>query len=311
MAAEAAPTCACCGGPRWRPAYAAVGHRFERCLDCGFVRMADPPDDGAVDAQYVEDEAHGLLAFQEQAQDLPRFDEMLRRVEAVVPPGRLLDVGCSIGTSLEAARARGWDAVGLELSRPVAEWARRERGLDVRPVRLEEAGFAPGSFDAVLMHHTLEHLARPDEVVARCRALLRSGGAMYQALPDHASLKGLLFGEHWTYGVVPQHLSHFTRRTLGMLLRRAGLRVVRTWTRTASRDPHLLISAMARLGRMDLLLRWCGTPAGFDQEAYVRLMTDRPWARMVSQRLWPAALVRWLGLGEDLHVLAVRDGTLE
>jgi 2-polyprenyl-3-methyl-5-hydroxy-6-metoxy-1,4-benzoquinol methylase len=75
-------------------------------------------------------------------------------------PPLVLDVGCGVGLLLDEARRRGWRTQGVELS----DWGvRRARhlGLDVFQGDLEEAGFDPGSFDAVFMIDVLEHLADP------------------------------------------------------------------------------------------------------------------------------------------------------
>lgn len=311
MVGDALPDeCPCCGCRDFRPSFEAIGHRFERCGSCGYQRMADPLDPQSVDRQYEEDRTHGEQAYQEHEADLERFDEILGRIETVVSPGRFLDVGCSLGTSLVAARKRGWEVKGIELSRPVAEWGQENLDLDIRSVHLAEAGFDEGSFDAILMNHVLEHVTDPAGLVATCHGLLRPGGVIYQSLPNHRSLKGRLFGGAWTYGVVPQHLSHFDKRSLRRLLERQGFSVRRSWTHSDARDPHLLVSFMGRIGRMDKLSEWCGRPGqeGLDETAYVRFITDRRWAHFVSRRLWPARFCRWTGLGEDLHMLASKVG---
>ena len=38
--------------------------------------------------------------------------------------GRILDVGCSFGFFLDAARKRGWDTVGLDIGEYAARFAR-------------------------------------------------------------------------------------------------------------------------------------------------------------------------------------------
>lgn len=312
MGAEAAssaesPRCPICTGQVFRPIFEACGHRYEECRDCSFQRIADPSADHVIDSHYQEDREHGEMVYQEFDQNLERFEKIIERMEKHVKKGRLLDVGCSLGTSLLAARERGWEVVGIELSRPVAEYAISQWGLDIRICDVDEAGFAPESFDAILMHHTLEHLRVPDRQLRNLHGLLKPRGLLYQALPNHDSLKSRLFGASWSYGVHAGHLSHFSPRTLALLLRRTGYSVLETRTFSSSWDPHLLYSFMARLGCMDRLERWCGMANDeFDQEAYIRFITDRRLPRFVSSRLWPARLTEWLGLGEDLHMLACR-----
>jgi SAM-dependent methyltransferase len=282
-------------------------HTYERCRDCCFERMADPVDRQSLDAHYRADREHGLMAYQEHEQNLARFAAIVARIEAAGATGRLLDVGCSVGTSLVAAGRRGWRAEGIELSRDVVDFVRRDWGLVVHDRSLEEIGFPDASFDAVLMHHVLEHLPEPERTIAECCRVLKRGGVMYQALPNHDSLKSRLFGQHWSYGVSPAHLSHFTPRTLAALLRAHGLEPRRTWTFSSVHDPHLLLSAMRRLGCEARLMAWCGRPGQpFDKDAYVRLIADHRWPNIVCNRVWPAAITAALGLGEDLHMLAVR-----
>ena len=64
-------------------------------------------------------------------------NRLLDLVGAHRPRGRLLDVGCGHGLLLDEARKRGYDTVGLELSREAARHARETLGLDVRELPLE------------------------------------------------------------------------------------------------------------------------------------------------------------------------------
>jgi len=75
--------------------------------------------------------------------------------------GRLLEIGCGSGAFLERMRQLGWEVAGFEPDPVAAEIARTRRGLDVRAGTLEAAGFAEGTFDAVALHHVIEHLPDP------------------------------------------------------------------------------------------------------------------------------------------------------
>ncbi len=311
------PRCPACGGDAFAPVFSMWGHQYEECRDCGFQRMADPPQPGELDGFYAESRQHAMEAYQEHEKNLERFRKILGRLEKVVRPGRLLDVGCSMGTSLVAAKERGWEAVGTELCVAAAEYGRKELGLDIRVTSLEEGAFVQegleeGSFDAVLMHHTFEHLRHPDRVAEMVYRLLRPGGVFYTAQPNHASLKARLFGGCWSYGVTPEHLNLFSPRSLKMLLARRGFRVIGYQTFAGRRDPRLIYDSMRRLGREDQLRRWCGIEGEvFDdkaQAAYVAFLTERRIPYFVSNYLWPAWLVGALRLGQDLHMQARKLG---
>ena len=44
------------------------------------------------------------------------FERAFKRLARYTRPGRLLDVGCPFGASLEVAREQGWDVYGLEMN---------------------------------------------------------------------------------------------------------------------------------------------------------------------------------------------------
>ncbi|MCA8969456.1 MAG: class I SAM-dependent methyltransferase [Planctomycetes bacterium] len=308
--AERAP-CPVCTGSTFENVFEVLGNRFERCRECRFVRMADGMPESSLEDYYAEARASGEAAWQEHEDNLVKFGRMIERIEAHVVPGRFLDVGCSIGTSLVAARDRGWQAIGIELSKPVAEFGRDKWGLDIRDETLEDLAtdpaFGSASFDAIFMHHTLEHVPWPDRILERSFELLRDGGVLFQALPNHGSLKGLAFGKHWSYGVTFEHVSHFTKKTVVRLIERIGFTVREVTTPDCRQDPRLVHDLMQRMGQGKRLGRWIGSPDGqFDLERYVRFITDRKLPNLLSNKLWPARLATALGRGQEVYVLAIK-----
>src|SRR3954452_7433277 len=85
------------------------------CVECGTVHQPQLP---------AGDELHEL--YRDMSDDAYLVEEAGRRATAGdlldligehVASGRLLDVGCGHGLLLDEARRRGFDVVGLELSR--------------------------------------------------------------------------------------------------------------------------------------------------------------------------------------------------
>jgi 2-polyprenyl-3-methyl-5-hydroxy-6-metoxy-1,4-benzoquinol methylase len=154
-------------------------------------------------------------------------NRLLDLIAAHVPSGRLLDVGCGHGLLLDEARRRGYQTVGLELSREAAKHARETLGLDVRELPLESFieganGDSPGGFEAVVLADVLEHLDDPVDAIDRCAGLLRPGGVLCIVTPDPSSLTAKLAGARW-WGYLPAHTVLLPRRTLRELISARGL----------------------------------------------------------------------------------------
>src|SRR5947208_16440223 len=131
----------------------------------------------------------------EEAQDDKH--ELICRKLGLEPGMRLLDVGCGWGGMvLHAAEHHGVHAVGVTLSRPQADLARKrvaERGLGDR-VEVRHADFRDvddGPYDAISSIGMFEHVGftELDRYFARCRSLLRPQGRLLNhgiSRPHHA-----------------------------------------------------------------------------------------------------------------------------
>ena len=297
--------CSVCCGSDFVGCFHQHGNDFERCRGCGFVRMSQAPNYDDLDDHYRDDRSHGEQVYQQHDAFLKRFDKILQTIETKTKPGRFLDVGCSYGNSLIAARDRGWDVTGVELSLPAAEYGIKEYGLDIRMERLHEAGYEPESFDAILMHHTLEHVADPDVLVGQVRDLLKPGGIHFQALPNYQSLKRKLLKHHWGYGITPGHLVHFGPKPLRRMLERCGFVVHGHTTPSAPDDPRFLWDVMKKFNWTGKFMAKRGRPGeAFDTQEYIDFLNEKKWAHWVVNKGWPYRLVRALGLGEEIYMLA-------
>jgi hypothetical protein len=138
------------------------------------------------------------------------------RLERICPPGPVLDVGAGDGSLVDAIRARGRTAIGLERvpTRPDI------RAGDVTDV--EERDWA-----AIVFWHSLEHLQAPGAALEHAAGLLRDGGALVIAAPNAASLQALAFGDRWLALDLPRHLVHIPARALLRRLREVGMTVTR------------------------------------------------------------------------------------
>ncbi len=159
-----------------------------KCLYCG-LGYVDPLPDVKTAAPYDEN------YFQQYAEQGVAFaggdgivSVYLRKRLALLESwvekkGCLLDVGCGKGYFVEYAQAKGWKAIGLDVSRFAVDLC-RSRGLDVRLGTLEKIELPVESFDVVHMNHVLEHMVDPFSSLKRAHGLLKSKGILAIEVPN-------------------------------------------------------------------------------------------------------------------------------
>jgi SAM-dependent methyltransferase len=152
-----------------------------------------------------------------------------------VRPGKLLDVGCGNGSFLALMQSAGWQVAGIEPDPKAAKLAAERLGVPIHSEQLSDAGFESGSFDAITLHHVIEHVHDPVGTMAECRRLLRGDGRMVIATPNLSSLAHGLFKADWRGLEPPRHVNVFSPRALVQMAEMAGLRVelVQTSARSA------------------------------------------------------------------------------
>jgi SAM-dependent methyltransferase len=139
-------------------------------------------------------------------------------------PGRLLDFGCGAGSFLKTMADQGWQVTGLDAAVGAVNQVRDLHGLTALAGTLPHPDLRPGSFDVVTMWHSLEHVHHPLAILRAAHDLLIPGGKLVVATPNIDGLPFHLFGRSWFGLDLPRHLTHFTPRTLTLLLQTAGFR---------------------------------------------------------------------------------------
>jgi 2-polyprenyl-3-methyl-5-hydroxy-6-metoxy-1,4-benzoquinol methylase len=157
-------------------------------------------------------------------------DVLRRRIRALPPGRRLLDLGAAGGHLGRAVRDRCDYLAGVEADPGVAP-AAREGYDDWRSADALDAGPWPGRFDVVVCADVLEHLPSPETLLAKIAGWLAPGGILLCSLPNVANVSvraALLFGRfrYADRGILDRtHLRFFTRESGRALLRDAGFRV--------------------------------------------------------------------------------------
>ncbi len=316
-----APQCPLCAAPSPHVAYPARLAFPEApaspldlrvCGGCG-VLFAHPlpsaerlaalyQDEGYFEGDFVSGQYEGgyeasTARYRAKAQSLDA------RLSAPGRRGRLLEVGAAGGLWLSAMKDLGWEVHGVEVSAALRERARTHQGLSLVPSL--EALPEGLRFDAIYMAQTLEHVRDPHQAVSRLAALLAPGGSLVLEVPGtlntpffrllqclRLALAGLL--RPWDRALTglrllgpgetlpPYHIYEYSPGSLRALLTRHGLKVLEM-SRQVPRPDRFFARGPQDPGRLLMRAMFGGLEAA---------------ARM------------GLGLGGDLHVVAVRDGDI-
>jgi len=138
---------------------------------------------------------------------------------------RVLEIGCGYGNVLAALRDQ-YDATvtGIEPDPAAREVAKKVFNIDIFFKSFEDfisCGLRE-TYDVILLHHVLEHMLHPDEVVSRVSELLKPGGFVYIGVPN---ITALTFPKKMFFRF--PHVSNFTPFSLGLLLSMHGLKIAR------------------------------------------------------------------------------------
>jgi len=141
-------------------------------------------------------------------------------------PGKTLDIGCGTGNSLIAAQAAGFEAYGFEVNaEALAAAAARGR----RVLRSTE-NLPEGSFSAVTLWESLEHMSDPDATLALARRMLTRDGVLAFSVPNLNSpiIRSMRGDSMQVHGgpAWPGHINVFTPSSVEILLQRAGFEVI-------------------------------------------------------------------------------------
>jgi len=138
----------------------------------------------------------------------------------------LLDVGCGNGRYLDLMRALGWSrVVGVDTSASAVRAAREQLGIEAHCGDVRDVGLPDGSFHAVSISHTLEHVDDPAAVLAEIRRATKPGGRIAIVVPNVRSLLSRTLRESWLHLDTPRHLVVFSPRGLRSAVERAGLQL--------------------------------------------------------------------------------------
>lgn len=150
----------------------------------------------------------------------------LAMAQKVLAGRKLLEFGCGDGRFLRLAKKRGWQGIGLESNRELADYCTKTFGLDVRVGDLGGLSEKEGPFDLVVCRYVLEHLRDPASVLDQIRSVCAPGALLIIKVPNLKGWQQRLFGERWFPYQIRDHTHFFDRAVLTRMVKDSGFEPV-------------------------------------------------------------------------------------
>jgi 2-polyprenyl-3-methyl-5-hydroxy-6-metoxy-1,4-benzoquinol methylase len=242
------PACPVCGFDEAAPLFkkkGASGREFQlvKCRSCGLEFIHPKPSAEELNECYQSDY---FTKRTDRGYDNYFSPEIRGEIERVIKlnlkglsfnpfefsmPGekRSLDIGCAAGYFVNYIASRGWNAQGIEVSKPCVEFARNKLRLNVIDADYLETRYTE-KFDLITLWATIEHLPDPRSVIRKIFNDLREGGMLYVSTCRTGGFFQRMTKSSWRYYNFPEHVYFFSLPNLRRLLADNGFKVKKCFT---------------------------------------------------------------------------------
>ena len=216
-----------------------IGKTYEylKCTNCDLVYQTPRKTKYDLHDQYIGNvtsrEEMYTTAFEI---DKKTFKERISKTAEIlkidIHGKKILDIGCNIGSFLDAARELGAIPIGVEPN-PFAAKSCKERGFEVITDFFNKSVLKgrEESFDLVHLGDITEHVTEPLKLIKEVSEFLKPGGSMLIIVPNIDSIIAKMFQ------IKPnEHILYFNEKSLNNLVKYAGLISIKSYITSRKRS---------------------------------------------------------------------------
>lgn len=204
--------------------FLVTGTKFpvSKCTNCGFIFTNNYPEEEESGRYYKSDEyiSHSdinkglLFRLYHHVRKLMLSSKLrILKQESGLKTASVIDIGSGTGYFPQFLIKKGWECHGIEINKEARAYAKSKNSLILYSPR-EIANFKPESIDIITMWHTLEHFYNPGEYLSSAYRILKKGGLLAVAVPNHWSYDAKKYRDLWAAWDVPRHLWHYNPETI-------------------------------------------------------------------------------------------------
>ena len=164
----------------------------------------------------------------------------------------LLDIGAGVGYFVRSVQEKGFECMGIEISRKARDLANTLKPNTVFGVSQLEK-IKPKSQSVITLWHVLEHLPDLDSQIQTLKNLLVFNGSIIVAVPNFKSFDANYFKNYWAAYDVPRHLWHFSQTAISDLFERHNMEVYKIYPMTFDAYYVSLLSTKYQSGKINII----------------------------------------------------------
>ncbi len=145
----------------------------------------------------------------------------------------VLDIGCGFGETLGYHKSRGCKVYGIEADSNIVRVAEKFK-FNVHLGLFTPDIYENNFFDYVTMDQVMEHIEDPVQILTGISRILKPSGKLIISFPNAFGFGAKFFGKRWINWHIPYHLNFYSKLSLGMAAKKAGLKILDIKTITSS-----------------------------------------------------------------------------
>lgn len=199
---------------------------IKKCLKCNLTQVNPLPTLSAVNQLYKGDYWKSLSSYGQQFSTHSNyFRKVIRDIKKTRSSGRLLDVGCALGSLLQVAKQQGFRAEGIDISNFAVKQC-KNLGLSATQGVISDVK-KKNYFDIITAFEVIEHELDPISTVKMIHKLLKKNGLLVVTVPNSKTVFSKVMGSRWFGYHNKEHLFHYTDATLRLILEKGNFKDIK------------------------------------------------------------------------------------
>ena len=195
-----------------------------KCKNCGIIYLNPRIKSDLIIEGYSEGSDEAFVS-QGKGREIT-FRKSLKLINKYAKKGKILDIGTAGGSFLHVAEQDGWEVLGLEPNKWMAEWGRKNYGINIKQGTIFDNKFPDNYFDVVSLWDVLEHVPSPKKTLEEVNRILKEDGILVINYPDIGSFIAKILKRRWMF-LLSVHLYYFTPKTIKAILKDTGYDIVK------------------------------------------------------------------------------------